>query len=80
MKQFVGDYTSPEFDGQIKLFMEGSKLMVFFRNEKSEATMSTADKLSLGLMSATANRDSGGVIRCLTIDMGRANGMKMYKS
>lgn len=76
---YVGHYKSFELDMEVEIIREGDNLIAIRRGERVPLTLATADRANAEGMNLVALRDATGVIRGLTVDTGRAVGMKFIK-
>jgi len=78
-KAFVGHYQSFEMDLEIDIVADGDKLVLIKSGEKLDMKLVTADQATVAGFKLVTLRDATWVIRGLTLDTGRAVGMKFIK-
>lgn len=78
-KAYVGHYKSFELNKEVDVLLEGDKLYIVDAGQKRELNLQSADRVTAPGLAFVALRDATGVIRGLTVDTGRAVGMKFIK-
>lgn len=76
---FVGHYKSYEIDLEVDIVRDGDKLTALRKGERLNLNLVSADKATAEGLSLNTLRDATGAIRALTIDTGRAVGMKLVR-
>ncbi len=79
LKALVGTYKSFEMDMEVTIRLEAGKLTCKTPDDLIELSMPSEDKLTAQGLQFDLVRDAEGTIRGLSLDLGRATGMKFIK-